>query len=91
LAKLKYGFGFEFKERLVGARRRSPFLTPQRAAIAPANVNDHILLEAAIEAIVAEGLLMRCERKSENHLAQLQFACALPWYRRLTDLAAVFP
>lgn len=31
------------------------------------------------------GLLVRYERKSENHLAQLQFACALLWYRRLPD------
>jgi len=31
------------------------------------------------------GLLVRYERKSENYLAQLQFACALLWYRRLPD------
>jgi putative transposase len=37
------------------------------------------------------GLLIRYERKSENYLAQLQLACALLWYRRLADLAAVFP
>lgn len=29
------------------------------------------------------GLLIRYERKSEIYLAQLQFACALLWYRRL--------
>lgn len=29
------------------------------------------------------GLLIRYEKKSENYLAQLQFACALLWYRRL--------
>src|SRR5262249_43192464 len=28
------------------------------------------------------GLLVRYERKSENYLAQLQFACALLWCRR---------
>lgn len=28
------------------------------------------------------GLLIRYEKKSENYLAQLQFACALLWYRR---------
>jgi putative transposase len=36
------------------------------------------------------GLLVRYERKSENYLAQLQFACALLWYRRLPDPATVF-
>ena len=29
------------------------------------------------------GLLIRYEKRSENYLAQLQFACALLWYRRL--------
>jgi putative transposase len=29
------------------------------------------------------GLLIRYEKKSENYLAQLQFACALLWYRPL--------
>jgi putative transposase len=37
------------------------------------------------------GLLVRYERKSENYLAQLQFACALLWYRRLPDPATAFP
>ena len=37
------------------------------------------------------GLLTRYERKSENYLAQLQFACALLWYRRLPDPATTFP
>jgi putative transposase len=37
------------------------------------------------------GLLIRYERKSENYLAQLQFACALLWYRRLPDPATAFP
>lgn len=36
------------------------------------------------------GLLVRYERKSENYLAQLQFACALLWYRRLPDPATGF-
>lgn len=36
------------------------------------------------------GLLVRYERKSANYLAQLQFACALLWYRRLPDPATVF-
>lgn len=128
---------------------------PLSIVIAPANVNDHKLLEETIEAIVVErpkptpkqqqnlcldkgydnqpsrevvkkhgyqdhirrigeekldqkgkkkhparryvvertiswlskcrGLLVRYERKSENYLAQLQFACALLWYRRLPD------
>jgi putative transposase len=126
---------------------------PLGIVIAPANVNDHQLLESTIEAIVVErpkvtprkpqhlcldkgydnqpsrkivkkhgyrdhirrigeekldqkrekthparryvvertlawlskcrGLLIRYEKKSENYLAQLQFACALLWYRRL--------
>lgn len=34
------------------------------------------------------GLLIRYERKSENYLAQLEFACALLWYRRLPQAAA---
>lgn len=134
---------------------------PLSIIIAPANVNDHKLLEATIEAMVIErpeptgqapqnlcldkaydnkpsrgvvkkhgykdhirrigeekldqkgkkkhparryvvertlawlskcrGLLVRFERKSENYLAQLQFACALLWYRRLPDPATAFP
>ncbi len=134
---------------------------PLSLVIAPANVNDHKLLEATIEAMVTErpeptrqepqnlcldkgydnkasrevvkkrgykghirrigeekldrkgkkrhparryvvertlawlskcrGLLIRYERKSENYLAQLQFACALLWYRRLPDPATAFP
>lgn len=36
------------------------------------------------------GLLVRYERKSENYLAQLQFACALLWYRRLPHPTSVF-
>lgn len=133
---------------------------PLSIIVAPANVNDHLLLEATIEAIVLErpkptpaepqnlcldkaydnapshkvvkkhgyqnhtrrigeekldqegkkkyparryvvertiawlskcrGLLVRYERKSENYLAQLQFACALLWYRRLPDPANAF-
>ena len=133
---------------------------PLSIVVAPANVNDHKLLEATIEAIVPErpdptprepqhlcldkaydnapsrkvvkrhgyqdhirriseekldqqgqktyparrwvvertiawlshcrGLLVRYERKSANYLAQLQFACALLWYRRLPDPATVF-
>lgn len=35
------------------------------------------------------GLLIRYEKKSENYLAQLQFACALLWYRRLRRADAV--
>jgi putative transposase len=134
---------------------------PLSLVIAPANVNDHKLLEATIEAMVTErpapteqepqnlcldkgydnkasrevvkkrgyqdhirrigeekldrkgkkkhparryvvertlawlskcrGLLIRYERKSENYLAQLQFACALLWYRRLPDPTTAFP
>jgi putative transposase len=134
---------------------------PLSIVIAPANVNDHKLLDATIEAMVIErpeqteqepqnlcldkaydnkpsrevvkkhgykdhirrigeekldqkgkkkhparryvvertlawlskcrGLLVRYERKSENYLAQLQFACALLWYRRLPDPATAFP
>jgi len=134
---------------------------PLSIVIAPANVNDHMLLGATIEAMVIErpepteqapqnlcldkgydskpgrevvkkhgyrdhirrigeekldrkskkrhparryvvertlawlskcrGLLARYERKSENYLAQLQFACALLWYRRLPDPAIAFP
>lgn len=134
---------------------------PLSIVIAPANVNDHKLLEATIEAMVIQrpepteqapqnlcldkgydnkpsrevvkqrgykdhirrigeekldrkgkkkyparryvvertlawlskcrGLLVRYERKSENYLAQLQFACALLWYRRLPDPATAFP
>lgn len=133
---------------------------PLSIIVAPANVNDHKLLEATIEAIVLErpkptpaepqnlcldkaydnapsrkvvkkhgyqnhtrrigeekldqqgqkkhparryvvertlawlskcrGLLVRYERKSENYLAQLQFACALLWYRRLPEPATAF-
>lgn len=130
---------------------------PLSVVVAPANVNDHLLLAQTIEAIVVErpqptkkrpqnlcldggynhepakevvkehgyqghirpggeavagqqkhparrwvvertlawlskcrGLLVRYERKSENYLAQLQFACALLWYRRLPDPATVF-
>lgn len=133
---------------------------PLSIVIAPANLNDHLLLEATIESIVLErpkpsaaapqnlcldkgydnepsdkvvkkygyqnhtrrigeekldqqgrkkhparryvvertlawlskcrGLLVRYERKSENYLAQLQFACALLWYRRLPDPATAF-
>lgn len=133
---------------------------PLSIVIAPANVNDHKLLDATIEAIVIErpkptpkkkqhmcldkgydnkpsrevvkkhgyqdhirrigeekldqkgkkkhparryvvertlawlskcrGLLVRYERKSENYLAQLQFACALLWYRRLPNPATAF-
>lgn len=133
---------------------------PLSIVIAPANVNDHKLLEETIEAIVVErpkptlkkkqnlcldkgydnqpsrevvnkhgyqdhirrigeekldqkgkkkhparryvvertiswlskcrGLLVRYERKSENYLAQLQFACALLWYRRLPDPTSGF-
>jgi len=37
------------------------------------------------------GLLVRYERKRENYLAQLQFTCALLWYRRLPDPATAFP
>ena len=37
------------------------------------------------------GLLIRYERKSENYLAQLQFACALLWYRRLPNPVTAFP
>ena len=36
------------------------------------------------------GLLVRYERKSENYLAQLQFACALLWYRRLPNPATAY-
>jgi len=134
---------------------------PLSVVIAPANVNDHKLLEATIEAMVIErpepteqapqnlcldkgydnkssrevvkkhsykehirrigeekldqkgnkkhparryvvertlawlskcrGLLVRYERKSENYMAQLQFACALLWYRRLPNPATAFP
>jgi len=134
---------------------------PLSMVIAPANVNDHKLLEATIEAMVIErpepteqapqnlcldkgydnkssrevvkkhsykehirrigeekldqkgnkkhparryvvertlawlskcrGLLVRYERKSENYMAQLQFACALLWYRRLPNPATAFP
>lgn len=35
------------------------------------------------------GLLIRYEKKSENYLAQLQFACALLWYRRLLRVEPV--
>ena len=134
---------------------------PLAIVLAPANVNDHKLLEETIEAIVVErpqpteeepqnlcldkgydnkpsrevldkqgykdhirrigeekldqkgkkkhparryvvertlawlskcrGLLVRYEKKSENYLAQLEFACALLWYRRLPDPADVLP
>ncbi|MCW5967038.1 MAG: IS5 family transposase [Blastocatellales bacterium] len=37
------------------------------------------------------GLLIRYEKKSENYLAQLQFACALLWYRRLLRAEAAIP
>jgi putative transposase len=133
---------------------------PLSIVVAPANQNDHLLLEETIEAIVVErpapteaepqnlcldsgynndptrevvkehgyhghlrpgglepprprgqkkhpprrwvvertlawlskcrGLLVRDERKSENYLGLLQFACALLWYRRLPDPATVF-
>ena len=36
------------------------------------------------------GLLICYERKSEYYLAQLQFACALLWYRHLPDPATAF-
>jgi len=34
------------------------------------------------------GLLVRYEKKSENYLGLLQFACALYWYRRLPAAVA---
>jgi transposase len=34
------------------------------------------------------GLLVRYEKKSENYLGLLQFACALYWYRRLRTATA---
>jgi putative transposase len=37
------------------------------------------------------GLLIRYEKKSENYLAQLQFACALLWYRRLLRAVTTIP
>jgi putative transposase len=37
------------------------------------------------------GLLIRYEKKSENYLAQLQFACALLWYRRLVRAEPASP
>lgn len=38
------------------------------------------------------GLLIRYEKKkSENYLAQLQFACALLWYRRLLRVVTTIP
>lgn len=37
------------------------------------------------------GLLIRYEKKSENYLAQLQFACALLWYRRLLRAESAIP
>ena len=33
------------------------------------------------------GLLVRYERKSENYLGLLQWACALLWYRRIATLS----
>jgi hypothetical protein len=33
------------------------------------------------------GLLVRYEKKSENYLGLLQFACALYWYRKLPGAA----
>lgn len=30
------------------------------------------------------GILVRYEKKAENYLALIQFACALLWYRKLT-------
>lgn len=32
------------------------------------------------------GILIRYEKKAENYLAVVQFACALLWYRRLYQL-----
>ncbi len=133
---------------------------PLAIVVAPANVNDHLLLAETIEAIVVErprptkrapqhlcldggfnneptrevvaaygyvahirpggleepppsdrpkhparrwvvertlawlskcrGLLVRYEKKSDNYLGLLQFACALLWYRRESDPALVF-
>jgi putative transposase len=133
---------------------------PLSLVVAPANVNDHLLLEETLEAIVVErpkptqqspqnlcldggynnapsqatvkeygyrghirpggaetldehgakkyparrwvvertlawlskcrGLLVRYEKKSENYLALLQFACALLWYRRLPKPETAF-
>jgi putative transposase len=37
------------------------------------------------------GLLIPYEKKSENYLAQLQFACALLWYRRLLRSESAIP
>lgn len=37
------------------------------------------------------GLLIRYEKKSANYLAQLQFACALLWYRRLLRAESAIP
>jgi putative transposase len=34
------------------------------------------------------GLLVRYEKRSENYLGLLQFACALYWYRRLRAATA---
>jgi hypothetical protein len=34
------------------------------------------------------GLLVRYEKKAENYLAMLQFACGLLWFRRLHRLTA---
>jgi putative transposase len=133
---------------------------PLSLVVAAANVNDHLLLEATLEAVVVErpeprkqepqnlcldagynnapsqevvkeygyrghirpggaetldaqgakqyparrwvvertfgwlskcrGLLVRYEKKSENYLALLQFACALLWYRRLPKPETAF-
>ena len=122
---------------------------PLSIVIAPANVNDHKLLDQTLDSIVVErpkvtrakpqhlcldkgydnepsrqvvkehqyheagekkhparryvvertlgwlskcrGLLIRYEKKSENYLAQLQFACALLWYRRLLRVEPASP
>jgi len=37
------------------------------------------------------GLLIRYEKKSENYLARLQFACAWLWYRRLLRAKSAIP
>ena len=36
---------------------------------------------------MCRGILIRCEKKSENDLAMLQLACGLIWFRRYHRLA----
>ena len=70
---------------------------PLAVVIAGANVPDHKLLAATIEAVVVErtlawlskcrAILVRWDKQACNYLGLLKLACALLWFRRYHRLA----